>query len=68
MSTDKALRCDCGYEVRPAGELARVDAVRRHAREAHGIELTVELALVLVRRSELVPSGELTHAQGKENK
>jgi predicted small metal-binding protein len=56
MFAGKALRCDCGYEVRAHGETACVNAVRRHASEAHGIDLSVELALDLVRRARLVPS------------
>jgi predicted small metal-binding protein len=51
MFADKALRCDCGYEVRADDEAACVDAVTRHASEAHGIDLPVELALDLVRRA-----------------
>jgi hypothetical protein len=55
MVADKALRCDCGYEVRASGEPALVDAIRRHARDAHGIEFSVELALALARRARPVP-------------
>jgi hypothetical protein len=33
-----------------------VEAVRRHAREAHGIDFSVEEALAVLLRSELVPS------------
>ena len=49
MVADKALRCDCGHEVRASGELALVDAIQRHARDAHGIEFSVALALALAR-------------------
>ena len=49
MVADKALTCDCGYEVRASGEPAIVDAIRRHAWEAHGIEFPVELALTIAR-------------------
>ena len=31
MFADKALRCECGYEVQASDEAARVDEVRRHA-------------------------------------
>ena len=51
MFADKALRCECGYEVDAADEAARVEAVRRHAFEAHGIDLSDELALEVVRRA-----------------
>lgn len=54
MSADKALRCDCGHEARAAGEAALVDAIRRHAREAHDIELSVALALELARDARVV--------------
>ena len=58
MFADKALRCDCGYEVRASEETARVDEVRRHASEAHGVDLSADLALELVRRARLVSPGE----------
>ena len=58
MFSDKALRCDCGYEVRGEDETARVGAVRRHAWEAHGVDFSVELALQVVRRAGLVPRSE----------
>jgi predicted small metal-binding protein len=47
---DKPLRCECGYEVRATDEPARVDEVRRHASEAHGIDLSADVALDVVRR------------------
>jgi uncharacterized protein DUF1059 len=58
MFADKALRCDCGYEVQAPDEAARVDAVRRHAREAHGIEFSIALALDVVRRAEVTSTSE----------
>lgn len=51
MFADKALRCDCGSKVGSSDEAACVDAVRQHAWEAHGIELSVEVALDVVRRA-----------------
>jgi predicted small metal-binding protein len=50
MFADEALRCECGYEVRASDEAARVDEVRRHASEAHGIDLSADVALDVVRR------------------
>lgn len=50
MFADDALRCECGYEVRASDEAARVDEVRRHASETHGIDLSADLALDVVRR------------------
>ena len=66
MFAGKALQCDCGYEVRADDEAARVEAVQRHASEAHGIDLGVELALEIVRRAGTVPSSESTHAEERE--
>lgn len=53
MFAGKALRCDCGYEVRAYDEDAFVQAIRRHAWEAHGIDFSVELALDLARNARL---------------
>ena len=58
MFAGKTLICDCGYEVRADDEDALVDAIRRHAREAHGIEFSIELALDVARRAELLPESE----------
>lgn len=67
MFADKALRCECGYEVQASDEAARVDEVRRHASETHGIDLSADVALDVVRRvtpraeqrtEERNPSGE----------
>jgi predicted small metal-binding protein len=56
MFARKALRCDCGFEVRAADEAAFVKAIRHHASEAHGIDFAVELALDLARRALVAPS------------
>jgi predicted small metal-binding protein len=56
MFAGKALRCDCGHEVRASDEDALVEAIRRHAREAHGIDFSVELALDVARNARLVCS------------
>lgn len=58
MFADKGLRCDCGYEVRGHDEEALVVGVRSHAADVHGIDLTPEVALDLVRRAAVVPRGE----------
>ncbi len=50
---DKALQCDCGFEARADDESGLVDAVRRHASEAHQMALSQEEALLLVFRAEL---------------
>jgi predicted small metal-binding protein len=56
MFTGEVLRCDCGYEVRASDDAAFVEAIRRHAREAHGIEFSVELALNVARGARLTTS------------
>ena len=70
MFVGKALHCDCGYAVRTSDEDALVDAIRRHAREAHGIEFSVDLALEVARRAQLASSEGLELEQiginGKE--
>jgi hypothetical protein len=47
------LRCDCGFEARAADEDGLVAEVQRHAREAHGMALTRDEALLLAFRAEL---------------
>jgi predicted small metal-binding protein len=49
MFAGKALRCECGYEVRASDEDTLVEGIRRHASEAHGITFTVELARKLAQ-------------------
>ena len=47
------MHCDCGFEARAADEERLVAEVRRHAREAHGMALSHDEALVLVFHAEL---------------
>ena len=56
MFAGKALRCDCGYDVRADDDDAFVEAIRGHAWEAHGIEFSVELALEVARSARQAPS------------
>jgi predicted small metal-binding protein len=58
MFADKALRCDCGYEVQASDEATCVHEVQEHASEAHGIDLPDDVALNLVQRARLVSHGE----------
>ena len=53
MFADQALRCECGYEVRASDEAGRVDEVRRHASETHGIAFSADDALAVLLRLEL---------------
>ncbi len=50
---DTVLHCDCGFEARAAGEDRLVEEVRRHALEAHGMDLSHDEALLLAFRAEL---------------
>jgi hypothetical protein len=47
------LQCDCGFEARAEDEDGLVAEVQRHAKEAHGMSLTHDEALVLAFRVEL---------------
>ena len=68
-SMGNVLRCDCGFEARAAHEDGLVAEVQRHAREAHGMALTPDQALLLAFRAELdetappsrKPGGEALH-------
>ena len=58
---DRVLRCHCGFEVRCAHEHTLVADVRRHARDAHGMALSHEDALVLAFRAELDDAASTTN-------
>ena len=45
---ERVLRCECGYESRGA-EAIVVVAAQAHAWDAHGMELSTELARALAR-------------------
>jgi Protein of unknown function (DUF1059) len=51
---EKVLRCDCGLEARADDEGELVARVRQRAREAHGMELSSEQALLLAFRAEVI--------------
>lgn len=63
MFADQELRCECGYEVQASDEAARVDEVRRHASETHGVDLSADVALDVVRRV-TAPADERTEEGG----
>jgi hypothetical protein len=50
---DKVLQCDCGFEARADHEEGLVAEVQRHAREAHGMALSHDEALLLAFRAQL---------------
>jgi len=64
MFAGKALRCECGYEVRASDDEDFVEEIRRHAFEAHGITFSVELARELARGAAQAPSDD--EISGKE--
>jgi len=45
----KAVTCPCGYVVRGTDERELVANAQRHAKEAHGMELTQEQVLAMAR-------------------
>jgi predicted small metal-binding protein len=47
------LHCDCGFEARATDEDEFLAEVRRHALEAHGMELSHDEALQLAFHAEL---------------
>jgi hypothetical protein len=50
---DTVLHCDCGFEARGADEERLVAELQRHARDAHGMALSDDEALLLAFRAEL---------------
>jgi predicted small metal-binding protein len=64
MFAGKAIRCECGYEVRASDEDALVEGIRHHASEAHGIAFSIELARKLAR--EATPTAGDDEVTGKE--
>ena len=66
MPDYKTPTCECGYSVTAADEAGRVEEIRSHAREAHGIAFSVEDALLVLLRSDLGlsrDSSEAAHAR-----
>jgi predicted small metal-binding protein len=51
MFAGKAIRCECGFEVRASDEDVLVQGIRRHASEAHDIAFSIELARKLAREA-----------------
>ena len=47
------LQCDCGFEARADDQDGLVEEVRRHARQAHGMELSLDEATLLTSRARL---------------
>jgi hypothetical protein len=60
---DRVLQCDCGFKARADDEDGLAAEVRRHARDAHGMALSHDDALLLAFRAELDESGPPTIAR-----
>jgi hypothetical protein len=50
---DKTLTCDCGFTARAPDDVGLATEVRRHACEAHGMQLSHDEALLLLFHAEL---------------
>jgi predicted small metal-binding protein len=48
---DRVLICDCGFEARAGNEDRLAVEIQRHAREAHGMDLSQDEALLLAIRA-----------------
>ena len=68
MPDDKPPSCDCGYEVSAPDEAGRVDEIRSHALDAHGIAFSVEDALLVLLRSELDVSRESSESGARQRR
>lgn len=51
--SDKQVNCDCGATVRAASDEALIEAVQKHAREVHDMELTRDQILAM---AEVIPA------------
>ena len=68
MPDDKTPACECGYEVTATDEAGRVEEIRSHAQEAHGIAFTIEDALLVLLRSELDSSRDSSDSGTREQR
>jgi uncharacterized protein DUF1059 len=65
---DKAIQCDCGFEARADDEDSLIEAVRRHAWEAHQMALSREEALLVAFRVELNAPSTTQDTDSKEER
>jgi hypothetical protein len=63
---DRVLHCDCGFDARGEDEDGLVAEVQRHAREAHGMALSYDEALVLAFRVQLGASPTTPRGMSKQ--
>ena len=61
------LQCECGFEASAEDEDGLVVEIRRHAREAHGMTLSLGQALVLASRAVSVDSSSPVPHRGVGN-
>ena len=61
------LQCECGFEASAEDEDGLVVEIRRHAREAHGMTLSLGQALVLASRAVSVDSSSGVPHRGVGN-
>jgi Protein of unknown function (DUF1059) len=54
---DRVLICDCGFKARARDEDRLAVEIRRHAREAHGMDFSHDEALLLAIRAGERPAG-----------
>lgn len=67
MPDDKTPACECGFEVTAVDEVGRVEEIRSHAQNAHGVAFSVEEALLVLLRSEFdVSPGDIQPGAGQE--
>jgi predicted small metal-binding protein len=62
---DTVLVCDCGFEARAGDEDRLAVEIRRHAREAHGMDLSFDEALLLAIRAGERPAGSERPKEGR---
>ena len=62
---ERVLHCECGFEASASSEDALVAVVQRHAREAHGMALSHDEALLLAFRAELSEGSPLSVPKGE---
>jgi len=68
MFAGKALRCDCGQEVRAHDEDGLVEAIQRHAWEKHHIDFSLELAHELARSAAPAPRERESRTEEEERR
>lgn len=61
------LQCECGFEASAEDEDGLVVEIRRHAREEHGMALSLAQALVLASRAVLVERSSRVPHRGVGN-